>query len=230
MAVAFITWLWGDKYTSSHVNKLHAGVRRHYRGDYCFVVFADRALDVGEGIEVRRIANPELIGRGCFCRLRMFDPQWQAWQEFTDRIVCLDLDVVLTGDLNSVFDREESFLILQKVNSANPNQFNCSVMMLRAGHHPEVWRDFTIEKAEAVNKKLGFGFPDDQGWLWEKLPQAAGWIGGKDSGVYGFQKPGWPSGENGQTLPQDARIVAFFGWRKPEQFASLPWVKEHWRQ
>jgi hypothetical protein len=226
MAIAFITWLWGDKYNATHINKLARGIRAHYRGDYHFVVFSDKALTVGDDIEARRIANPELIGRGCFCRLRMFDPEWQAWHKFTDRIVSLDLDVVVTGSLDDVFDHEETFMILQNVNSSNPNPFNCSVMMLRVGHHAEVWRDFSIEKAKAANAQLGFGFPDDQGWIWSKLPQAAGWRGGKESGVYGFQKPGWPAGPG---LPADARIVAFFGWRKPEMFTALPWVQTHWR-
>jgi hypothetical protein len=226
VAIAFITWLWGDKYDENHVRKLAAGVRRHYRADYRFVVFSERALSLPKPIEVFSIWDLDLIGRGCFCRLRMFDPAWQSVYGFDDRIVSLDLDVVITGDLDGVFDRKESFLILQKVNSANPNPFNCSVMMLRAGQHAEVWSDFTIEKATAAREKLGFGFPDDQGWLWDKLPNAAGWHGGKDSGVYGFQKPGWPGGPG---LPSDARIVAFFGWRKPEQFTSLPWVAMHWR-
>jgi hypothetical protein len=225
VAVTFIAWLWGKKYDGMDVAKLGAGIRRHYHRNYHFVVFSDRAVSLPDGIEVRLISNPELMGQGCFCRLRMFDPDWQAANGFDDRIVSLDLDAVIVGMMEPLFDRSEPFLILQNVNAMNPNPFNCSVMMLRAGAHPEVWSDFSMEKAAAVPFHK---FPDDQGWLWHKLPAAAGWDAGHQSGIYGFQKPGWPR-YTGQELPRDARIVCFIGWRKPQLFGKLPWMKVHWR-
>jgi hypothetical protein len=227
VGLAFITWLWGDKYNESHVRKLAAGLRRHCRADYRFAVVSNVKLNLPE-FERLPIADPDLTDRHCFCRLRMFDPTWQAWHGFDGRIVSLDLDMVITGELDNLFHREDTFLILQNVNSSNPNPFNCSVMMLRAGQHADVWSDFTVEKASTAWSTLGgFGFSDDQCWIWHKLPDAAGWRGGKDSGIYAFQKPGWPGGNE---LPNDARMVVFFGKRKPEFFVNLPWVKEHWKQ
>ncbi len=222
--IAFTTWLWGTKYRESHVLKLAAGVARNYDKPYRFVVFADRNLDLPAPLEVKPIANLQLTGRGCFCRLRMFDPAWQGWNGFNDRIVNLDLDVLPVRSIDSerLFERPETFMILQGVNAANPCPFNCSVMMLKAGAHAEVWRDFSMERAQATPF---YEFPDDQGWLWHKLPNAAGWKS-KESGIYAFQKPGWPGGNS---LPDNARIVAFFGWRKPEAFAGLDWVAANWK-
>jgi hypothetical protein len=225
VAVAFITWLWGDKYNESHVAKLAAGVWRNYKKPHRFVVFSDRALRLPTSIDVKPIRDLDLIGRGCFCRLRMFDPQWQAAHGFDDRIVNLDLDLVLVAPMDDLFEHKNSFLILKGVNATNPNPFNCSVMMLRAGCHADVWSDFSVEKAGQV---AFHEFPDDQGWLWHKLPDAAGWKGGKPSGIYGFQKPGWPKWA-GITLPPNARIVAFIGWRKPDSFIHFAWVRAHWR-
>lgn len=225
MGVAFTTWLWGNKYNEGDVEKLAAGIWRNYKKPHRFVVFSDRPLALPRPIEVQPILDKHLAGRGCFCRLRMFDPNWQRMHRFDDRIANLDLDLVTVGPLETLFDRGESFLILQGVNSINPNPFNGSVMMLRAGHHAEVWKDFSIEKADAVPF---FEFPDDQGWLWHKLPKAAGWRAGSASGIYGFRKPGWPMW-TGSELPPNARIVAFFGKRKPEQFMDLAWMKANWR-
>lgn len=225
MAIAFITWLWGDKYNESDVAKLAAGVRRYHAGPYRFVVFADRDLKLPPPIEVKPIADPTLTGRGCFCRLRMFDPDWQREHGFDGRIASLDLDLVVTGNIDDVFHREETFLILQGVNAANPCPFNASLMMLRAGQHAEVWQDFSQEKANVVPF---YEFPDDQGWIWHKLPNAAGWKGGQASGIYAFCKPGWPYGY-GHSLPPNARIIAFIGWRKPAKFKSLDWVDANWR-
>ena len=204
--------------------KLQAGIQRHYKQPYRFVVFTDQTLKEAHAqTEIVPIPDPHLVDRSCFCRLRLFDPDWQAAHRFDDRIINLDLDIILTGKLEPLFDRPESFLILQGVNATNPNPFNCSLFMIRPGHHREVWSEFSLEKAQHIKHDA---FPDDQGWIWHMLPEADGWRGGKASGIYAFQKPGWPGGTD---LPADARMVVFFGKRKPEQFSQLPWMRDHWR-
>lgn len=182
--------------------------------EYRFAVFGPQAEDV-------YLTET----KGCFCRLRMFDPAWQETNGIKagDRIVCIDLDVVVTGPLDELFDRPEDFVILKGANSANPCPYNGSLQMLRAGKHSDVWSDFSLE---AARKVPWFSFPDDQSWLAARVPDAAGWKAGSESGVYAFQKPGWPTGE---ALPSDAKIVAFPGWRDPSKFTRLDWVQENWK-
>lgn len=216
------TWLWGTKYGVDDVAKLEAGVGRHLKQPHRFVCFSEHPLAI-DNIEVGHIPDLALTKvPGCFARLRVFDPSWQeAW--FSDRLVNMDLDTVVTGSLDPLFDRPEPFVILQGANAKNPCKFNGSIFMLRAGAHPEIWSDFSLDAAA----KIPFHeFPDDQGWLWHKLPNAAGWYCGPESGVYAFQKPQWPTGD---VLPADARMVVFPGWRDPSKFTHLGWVKEHWR-
>lgn len=201
-----------------------AGCRRHIKQPFRFLVITDNLNDYPEGAEPWAIRDPALCNiKGCYARLRMFDPEWLAWIE-VDRLLCLDLDLVVTGGLDALVDRDEKFLILKGANAANPCPYNGSVMYLRVGCAPEVWKDFTVAEAK---KAPYFSFPDDQGWLWHKLPRAAGWKCGSDSGIYAFKKPGWPA--NSDALPPDARIVAFPGARDPRQFTHLDWIKEHWR-
>ena len=214
MALIVGAWLWGKKYHRGYVERLQRGLNRNLARTFRFMVFETTPADDG-------------LRAGCLCRLRMFSPEWQRRHgiEQGDRLVCLDLDLVITGPVGPVFDRDESFVILQGANSANPCPFNGSVMMLRAGAHREVWDSFSIEKAREVPY---YEFPDDQGWLWHMLPQAAGWSVGAASGIFAFRKPGWPKGDDAN-LPPDARIVSFPGARDPSQFMYLPWVREHWR-
>lgn len=208
------TWLWGDKYGPEYIQKLFAGVRRNLSQDYLPMVTTPQAED-------RHLTEI----KGCFARLRMFDPAWQAANGFKpgDRIVCMDLDLIVTGPLDELFDREEPFVILQGANAVNPCPFNGSLWMLKAGYRPDVWHEFSLELAAKVPFHE---FPDDQAWLADMIPDAAGWQAGKESGVYAFQKRGWPKGE---ALPKDARIVAFPGWRDPSQYTRLDWVREHWK-
>ncbi len=225
MDLTFTTWIWGDKYGPEDVLRLYYGVLRNTKQPFRFLVSSDRKLNLPEQIEQTRIQDPSLIGQGCFCRLRIFDHQWQRQNKITTgNIVNLDLDAIITDNIDSLFDRTEKFMILGGVNAANPNPFNCSVMMLRAGKFSKVWDDFSLAASMQIKY---FSFPDDQGWIWHKLPGAQFWSGGASSGIYGFMKPGWPTWSN--DLPYGAKIVAFIGSKKPQQYSSLLWIKKHWR-
>lgn len=220
------TWLWGEKYSGDYVAKLYNGLRRHLTQPFQFRCFTDRGLDA----DVRLIPRQDrhlLDIKGCFARLRVFDPVFQRLENLHDRIVCIDLDTVITGPLDPLFNRPEPFVILRGANAANPNPFNGSLWMFRAGTHHDIWSDFELTSACDALRVAGkvYDFPDDQGWFWHKVPGAAGWKAGAASGVYGFQKPGWPKGE---ALPDGARLVAFFGKRDPSQFVHLDWVKKEW--
>jgi hypothetical protein len=225
MALNIITWLWGDKYGTKDVSRLANAAANYLRCDHRFYLFSDRRhFGLPSHIRVSAISDPNLCARHCFCRLRMFDPIWQGWHGMDGKIISLDLDVIITGEIDYLFAGDESFKILKGANASNPNPFNASIMMLQGGAHADVWADFDIDHAGAIPYHE---FPDDQGWINYKLPGAAGWQVGAASGIYAFKKPGWPSGQ-GDELPDDARIVTFIGSRKPQQFEYLPWIRKYW--
>lgn len=211
MTLVISTWRWGNKFSQDHVNKLHAGVKRNLKQPFEWRVFHPEARDA----HLTKVP-------GCFARLRMFDPEWQKKNFIDDRLVLIDLDTVITGPLDALFDRDEPYVIMQGANASNPCPFNGALQMLCAGAHPEVWSDFSVE----ASKNIPFySFPDDQGWIWHKIPDAAGWKCGDQSGVYVYQKRGWPSGT--ETLPVDAKLVTFIN-NDPVKLMQLDWVKEHW--
>lgn len=228
MALVVSTWLWGEKYTPVYVERLYAGIKKNLKQPFRFMVMTERERQVefSDGIERHAIKDPGLAKyKGCLVRLRMFDPGWQQNRGIEDRLVCIDLDVVITGSLDALFDRPEKLVVLKGANASNPCPYNCSVVMTRRGAHPELWHEFSIER---IQKIPHYQFPDDQGWLAHRVPNAAGWYVGRSSGIYAFQKPGWPDGS--AELPYDARLVAFPGWRDPAEFITLPWIRKHWVQ
>jgi hypothetical protein len=202
------TFCWGDKYGEDYVTRLLRGVTRNLDAD--LHVFRPDPLD-------HLIRVP-----GCFTRLRLFDPAWCAAQglEPSDRVLVLDLDLIVTGDLAPLFAGAEPFKILQGVNASNPCPYNGSVWRLDIGYRPDVWTGFSLEAAAKVPHDK---FPDDQAWFAHTLPDAGKFT--SEDGVYAFHKPGWPKGK---ALPKNARIVAFPGWRDPSRFTHLDWVRRHW--
>lgn len=214
------TWLWGQKYGPDYVEKLKAGVARNLTLPHRFVCVTDRT-DVSCG--TIPLPDPELtnVRDGCWARLRMFDPEWQARHDI-DRLVCLDLDLVVTGSLDALFSRLESFVILHG-GHFNPCPFNGSVQLIDRGARSEIWSRFTVKEAEAVATADGTWRGSDQTWISQVAPDAAGWT--HLDGVYSYLKPGWLTGDE---LPADARIVAFPGKKDPAQLMHLPWIRQHW--
>lgn len=224
-------YAWGQKYPELYIRRLAAGVKRNLKQPYQFVCVTDTKRAKIDGVRYVQMPEKDVYLtkiNGCFARLRLFDPTFQseigAYDEVGawDRIVNIDLDAVVTGPLDELFDRPEPFYILQGINTTNPCPYNGSLWMLRGAYRTDVWSGFSLTKAAHMPVHA---FPDDQGWFDLMLPNAGAY--GPHCGVYGFKKKGWPSGDG---LPPGARLVAFPGWRDPIKFEHLAWVKEHWKE
>lgn len=222
--LTIVSWLWGQKYDVGYVRRLAYGLQTHITQPYRTILLSDHLASAGYFDEQVVISDLALLEMpGCFARLRLFDPEWQAKHGISPghRIVCIDLDVVVAGPLEPLFDRPEPFVILQGANSSNPGS-NGSLWMLRAGYRPDVWSDFSIGAAMQLPC---YQFPDDQGWFDAKIPDAAKWNCGPESGIWSFRKRGWPKDDR---LPSGARLVVFPGWRDPAQFRHLSWIDATW--
>src|SRR4249920_654153 len=116
--VNIICWLWGGKYSVADVARLANAVKRNLRARHRIHLFSDIAYSV-PGVETHPIADRHLTNRSCFCRLRMFDPVWQLNNGLTGTIWSMDLDLVITGELDGYLQTDSSFKILQHVNATN---------------------------------------------------------------------------------------------------------------
>jgi hypothetical protein len=178
--ITFLTWLWGHKYPASHVAKLRAGITRNHAGPHQFFCVSNR-----DDLQIPTIPiqDPDLlqVADGCYARLRMFDPAWQAKHGIT-QLVNLDLDLVVTGKLDKLFAPGAGFKILHG-GHFNPCPFNGSVMMIEAGARPEIWQHFNVDAAVKVAHADGFWRGSDQTWIAYTAPDAAGIVafpGSKD--------------------------------------------------
>lgn len=238
------TWLWGNKFGDDHVSRLFSSVDRNLREPHrnMLITERERVIVLPSNVERHAIKDVDLTQvKGCFARLRMFDSGWQKNRGIDDRLVCVDLDSVITGPLDPLFDRPEDFVIMQGGNASNPCPYNGALMMIRPGANEHLWTSFSLE---AASSETFFSFPDDQGWIAARAPLAAGWRTGPEHGVYVYRKPGWPmktmtqpAPGTGQPrffddmtddLPPGARLVTFIN-KDPSRLGHLPWVQEHWR-
>lgn len=223
-----------SKFEGRHVNTLAAMVRRHYRLPHRFTCVTDdpRGIDTaavrvlslwpdhGNLLSAYGSRNPS-----CYRRLKLFSAE--ARELIGPRIVSMDLDMVVTGDLAPLWDRIEDFVIIKSPTPPPRYLYNGSMLMLTAGARRQVWDDFDPKRSprETVRQKL---FGSNQAWISLKLgPGEATWDEG--DGVYSYRIHLEPKGG---ALPVNARIVSFHGsddpWGPVAQ--RLAWVREHYKQ
>jgi hypothetical protein len=162
----------------------------------------------------------------CYRRLRVFAPNAGAWLGAT-RIVNIDLDVVITGDMTPLFSGRQPFKCWGETNRRTP--YNASLFSLELGSRPAVWDRFRADPAGCI-----------------AACEAAGYVGSDQavmSLVLGPNEPRWTRADGvfsyrndirtvaGRPLPAGARIVPFHGQEDPwdETASRLPWVREHYR-
>lgn len=226
-----VTWKWQSpsgsrcRYSAAHVLTLERMVRRHYRQPYRFVCVTDdrRGLETIETLadpgDFASVPSPH--GRthpSCYRRLRLFAPD--AGDLFGDRIVSLDLDTVITGDVTDLWDRPEAFVAW--ADPMHARHYNASMLLIAAGSRPHVWTQFDPQRSPPEALAAGRK-GSDQGWITHCLGAGEAIWTSRD-GVYSYRCDVMP--RQGQ-LPTDARVVFFHGRVKPwdPEAAVLPWVR-----
>lgn len=98
----------------------------------------------------------------CYRRLSMF--RRDAAKIFGERFVCMDLDCVIGGPLDPLFNRKEDLVLFKGTSPDRP--YNGSMMLIKAGCRPKVYEDFNAEGARASGAAF---VGSDQAWLAHKL-------------------------------------------------------------
>jgi len=226
-------------YTAEHVNRLHRMVRRHLAGPHHFVCITDDPGGMDAGIRTEPIDREILLTAGRrYAKLMVFRPDAPAW--LGDRILLLDLDTVVLGPLDPLLETDANFQAWREPGwgkKPGRGKYNTSLVLLRAGAHPEVWNQF-VAKKETGAMSGSDGFSDQAhiaDVLGEKYP-----VWTRADGVLSFkvdiarQRPF----SRGRDLmlptraPPNARVVFFHGgvnMSDPAFLSAHPWVRENWR-
>ena len=165
----------------------------------------------------------------CYRRLKLYDKatQLDLGIEKGDRIISLDLDVLITGDLRNIVRTEGLFVGWELRGTHHPKVFNGSLQMFDAQSLQEILSEF--DPATSILQAGHAGFKgSDQAWLSYKLVNREGTVGLKWPEV-----SSWPLQNRIQgILRRDNRIVFFHGSIKPWDKAATqatPWVARYWR-
>jgi hypothetical protein len=244
MTLQICTFKWGNKYTLDHVARLHNMLARNLTLPWRFNlitddpgdrVFEDLAPNVFPGVRVLPLWEEMRDAKLCGVRLRAFGSDMR--EMIGERFAWIDLDVVITGNVDHIFSRPEPFIALST--PQGPLAYNGSLVMMDAGARPLVWAGWTrlaYASLPAHYRRLGMeaGGESDEGWMTRVLgpyePRFNGGWGRRDDGIYFFRKD-LESGR--KPLPANACMVIMngraFDPSSEKLQARAPWIAKHWR-
>ena len=230
--ITVATYYWRDEtrdnrgyvFNHDHIRVLRNMVERNLTLPHRFVCVTD---DKVEGVETVPLDWRKHVPGTVFMRLMQHNPEW-AKAHLGERIMSLDLDVVITGSLDKLASRTEDFIIWRNPNFPQKGRafYQSSVQLFNAGARPQLWTDFDpIETPKWVNWRFG---GKEQAWISERLEWDEAYFDYRD-GVYGAGRLAGPGVYS--ELPENACIVSFPGAREPSQpevQEKHRWVKEYY--
>lgn len=165
----------------------------------------------------------------CYRRLKLYSHH--AADLVGERILAIDLDMVLTGDLAPLVDRPEPIVLLA---TDAPNiPVNGSLQLITPGAFPEIWDSFDPATSPALARRAGC-YGSDQGWLSYQLlhgclkDRAGTWTAGEGGDGVWFYGAHMRRYMRQSKLPPGARLISFHGrglpWGASEQL--VPWVQK----
>ncbi|MDA0240822.1 MAG: tetratricopeptide repeat protein, partial [Proteobacteria bacterium] len=192
----------GTLYGADYVNRLASMVRRNAESDVRFVCFTEDPSDLDTTVEVRPLPAPGL--QGWWNKVALFR---EDLDDIGDRLLFLDLDVVITGSIDPLLRYESDFAVMD--NDYVPG-CNTSVVLFRRGSRPDIWHKFTPEVSE--------NYGGDQDWVAINVPDADLWPVGWCV-TYRLRAAKAP--------PPDSKIICFSGRPNPEDYPA-DWIRDYW--
>lgn len=237
------------KYTAEHVNIFASMLKRNLTVPYRLLCITDDP----DGIECETYplwndlsdlpndswkdldVNKDKEFPSCYRRLKIFSKDTTRTLDIKEgaRVVSMDLDMVITGSLDELFDRPEDFIGWHggagDGRKLKLSGYNGSLFMFRAGTCEFLWDEFDREKSPSEAKAAGY-YGSDQGWLSYKMyGKNPKWT--CEDGVCRFY-PMLSKYEDGKELLPGTKIAVFCGKWKPwheEVIRHSPWVTEYYK-
>jgi hypothetical protein len=230
-----VCWKWGSLFSAAYVNRLRAALERHLQLQHELVCVTDDATGIDGRVRIVTLPATFAATPRCRRRMQVFSGEW-ASDQLGQRLLCVDLDVVLVGNITRLVDRPEP-LVCWKVGYAGV--FSGSWLLMDAGELDGLWRQFEADPDGYPRKVSQEKVPSDQAMLnaylarCRRKPPVPFWTEAQGLVTYfgeGYARhehrgvgPGRPQ------LPRGARVVVLGSADKAVMDdGRYDWVREHW--
>lgn len=224
-------WKWGRTFEPVYVNRLQAMLARHLHMPHELVCITDDAQGIDPSIRVLPLPRRYVHTPRCRRRMQIFDGAFA--RAIGDRILAIDLDVVIVDDITPIVNRPEP-LVGWKVKHAQV--YSGSFFLMNAGALQGLYDAFAEDPEGYPSRVQPRGVPSDQAmlnhWL-RSQPPIPFWTEQHGFVTYfgdGYEeKEHFGVGPNRPHLPPGARIVVLGSADKAVMDEGrFDWVRRHW--
>lgn len=239
---------WGDLYGPEYVNRLFAMVSRNLSSSFRFVCFTDDAEGIRPEVEIKPLPEfPEpayQYARYCSAwrKLALFDCDATG---LAGRILFLDLDIVILRSLDTLFEGDAPFMMLE--NWYQPGNGQASVMRFDNDAMKPLLERYLADPIAVLER-----YVTEQEYIWSNAVAGANFF---ETGVcLSFKKHVMHSGLKRFTkapyaVPDSASIIVFHGRPNPPEaikgewgksmlapkrwwkgLKPCPWIEDYWRE
>lgn len=201
-------------YDARHVNRILAMLRLHATHDVTLTCLTDDPYGIHPDVEIVPIAYPNL--KGWWHKMQIF--QWSQTQ--TEPICYIDLDTIITGNIDPLAAYQGKFAILNDF-ILGPGNYQSSVMLIQGGFGKELADAFYADMDKAVRDHAPDVAPAPGKWgdqyFIERHYQGADILQDLHPGMFVSYKI--DIAQSGQ-VPHGASVVCFHGHPRPFHFSS----------
>lgn len=218
-----VSYKWSNRYPPEYWNILRDSVRRNFFAPHRFIVICDNSIGLDPKMEVIYMDMKNDFF-DFWTKMTIFRPKPFGIE---GRILLLDVDTVITGNLDELLDLNADFYTYPNWWS---NDIAFAVTLMDAGVRPQLW-DLFISDKERIMKE----YHSDEAFISDICPDERF-----------FPKPWMRSykahcGTTGDRVggaPPVCKFVCFHGKPDPHQvitghsggYGPDPWIADHWRR
>ena len=188
--ITFVCFLWRSpnairEFRADYVNALYRGIAENYHKPFRFVCMTN--MPHGLLPEVEALPLPDMVDipsphgdtfPSCYRRLWLFSAE--AAEVLPGRVVCIDVDAVICGDVTKFFDRHEDCVMWHDTTNKRL-KYSGGLWMIRTGTRTHVWDTFDPVESPKLAGAAGW-FGSDQAWMSYCLDGEASW--GREQGLF----------------------------------------------
>ena len=215
-----ISMKWGRRYGPEFVNRLNKSIQKHTKRQTQLICFTDDSTDIDDQVKCYPLPNiklPKNISKTPWRKLSV----WQfPLEDLTGDVLFLDLDLVITGNLDQFFDYKPGcYCVIENWTQIGQNIGNTSCFRFPVGKFAYVFHDF-----QSNPEKFWKKYHIEQIYISHKIKNQVFWPSDWCKSFKHNLLPAWPFRIwKPAKLPETTSIVAFTGKPDPDDVINGKW-------
>ena len=216
---------WGERYSAEFVNRLWRSIQRNTNRPTRLVCFTDDTTHIDPSVTCYPLPDvnlPEDLALTPWRKLAV----WQApLEDLNGDILFLDLDLVITGNLDVFFDYEPGrYCVAENWTQLGKGIGNTSCYRFPVGKFTHLYNNLQANPQAKTDKHR-----ISQVYISREVGDIVFWPASWCASFKHTLVPRWPMNFfQAPDLPPDTRIVAFTGKPDQDEAARGEWPIKHW--